>query len=82
MTDSSFLEALLDSCGIDASGLKEFAPAARYLQPIDSLIYLSEDCPYRTQVVDENFSLLQHPQEYRIVGIKLNGFSSLVRSSL
>jgi len=81
MADGSFLNSLLASCGIEAAELREFAPAARYFKPIDALIYLNEDCSYRTKVVDENLSLLLHPSEDKVVGIMLNGFSVLAQTS-
>ena len=44
---------------------------------MDFLLYLREDCSYRADRVDPFLTVLYHPYEDRIVGIKLKGFRFL-----
>ncbi len=52
----------------------EFQACARYYEPMDFLMYLREDVPYRADRVDSFLTLLWHPSEQRAVGVKLKGF--------
>ncbi len=54
--------------------LVPFAPAARYYEPMDCVIYLKEDVSYRADRVDAFLTLLWHPNENKAVGVKLKGF--------
>jgi hypothetical protein len=54
-----------------------FSPKACYHRSMDFLIYLNEDCSYRADRVDQFLTLLWHPHEERLVGIKLKGFLAL-----
>jgi hypothetical protein len=51
----------------------EYSPVARYYTAMDHMLYLSEDCSYRADRVDPFLTVLWHPHEERIVGIKLKG---------
>ncbi len=53
---------------------EKFIPVARYQPAMDSLVYINEDCSYRADRVDIYLTLLWHPYEDRLVGIKLKGF--------
>jgi hypothetical protein len=53
--------------------LPEFAPGAKYIAPMDCLIYLREDCSYRAIRLDPLRTVLLHPTEDRPVGIKVKG---------
>lgn len=50
-----------------------FAPVARYYSAMDLVMYLREDCSYRADRVDMWLTLLWHPYEDVLVGIKLKG---------
>jgi hypothetical protein len=53
--------------------LSEFKPSAKYIAPMDCLIYLKEDCSYRAVRVDPLRTVLLHPTDDYPVGIKLKG---------
>jgi hypothetical protein len=57
--------------------LPEFAPGAKYIAPMDCLIYLREDCSYRAVRLDPLRTVLLHPTEDRPVGIKLKGMRNV-----
>src|SRR5450755_4570243 len=57
--------------------LANFIPAAKYIAPMDCLIYLREDCSYRAVRVDALRTVLLHPSEDRPVGVKLKGMRHL-----
>ena len=57
--------------------LPEFLPSAKYIAPMDFLIYLREDCSYRAVRVDALRTVLLHPSEDRPVGVKLKGMRHL-----
>ena len=57
-----------------------FRPVARYNPYLDILMYLQEDCSYRADRVDVYLTVLWHPHEERLVGLKLKGFRFLFRS--
>jgi len=40
---------------------------------MDMMLYVSEDCSYRASRVDMFLTILLHPHEDRVVGIKLKG---------
>lgn len=54
-----------------------FVPVARYYPAMDFLLYLNADCAYRADRVDTFLTLLWHPLEDRLVGLKLKGFRFL-----
>jgi hypothetical protein len=54
-----------------------FQACARYYEPMDFVLYLREDLPYRADRVDSFLTLLWHPSEDRAIGIKLKGFRYL-----
>jgi hypothetical protein len=68
---TSFLEQLAPYAA--ASDEKPFRPVARYYPPMDFLLYLNEDCSYCADRVDKFLTLLWHPYEDKLVGIKLKG---------
>jgi hypothetical protein len=73
------LNFLLEELSITNS-LKEergFKPIARYYESMDFLLYLNEDCSYRADRVSGFITVLLHPQEDRLVGLKLKGFKFL-----
>lgn len=51
----------------------KFAPVARYYSAMDLMLYVSEDCSYRASRIDAFLTVLLHPQDDRVVGIKLKG---------
>lgn len=53
--------------------LPEFRVEAKYIAPMDCLIYLREDCSYRAIRLDPFRTVLLHPAEDRAVGVKLKG---------
>ncbi len=55
----------------------EFRPMARYFGPIDAMIYVRDDVSYRADRVDPFLTVLWHPTEDRLVGVKLKGFRFL-----
>ena len=68
---NSFMHELI---GTDEISWSDFEPVARYHPHMDVLLYLKEDCGYRADRVDVYLTVLWHPQEERLVGIKLKGF--------
>ncbi|MDE0177893.1 MAG: hypothetical protein OXP36_04790 [Gammaproteobacteria bacterium] len=75
MTD--FVQDLLETAGVEDRVAGEFKPVAKYYHAMDFLLYLREDCSYRADRVDPFLTVLYHPYEDRIVGIKLKGFRFL-----
>lgn len=63
---------------LDSSN-KEFAPSAVYYSEMDFLLYLNQDCSYRADRVDAYLTLLWHPYEDKVVGIRLKGFLRLAQ---
>lgn len=57
--------------------MSDFEPRVWFDREMDQLIYLHEDCSFRTDRVDPFLTLLWHPQEERLVGIKLKGIRSV-----
>ena len=57
--------------------IKPFQPIARYYPSMDQLIYLKEDRSYRADRVDPILTLLWHPYEMKLIGIKIKGFRHL-----
>ena len=55
----------------------QFEPFAKYHKSMDFLLYLNTDCAYRADRVDIFLTVLWHPNEQRIVGLKLKGFKFL-----
>ena len=54
---------------IDLAALGPFKPCYSHNQPMDQVIWLDEDLPYRTHRVHERLELLLHPHEDRVIGI-------------
>jgi hypothetical protein len=54
-----------------------FKAEARYYSGMDFLLYLNEDCSYRADRVDSSLTLLWHPYEDKLVGLKLKGFLAI-----
>ena len=54
-----------------------FVVTARYLSSMDQLVFLESDAPYRADRVDVFLTLLWHPHEDRIIGVKIKGFGFL-----
>ena len=61
----------------DGQKLGPFRAAARYDRGMDHLVYLTEDVSYVADRVDRFLTILWHPSENRLVGIKLKGFRYL-----
>ncbi len=76
-TMSNFLELLAPSD--ESPRGATFVPVARFYPAMDFLLYLAEDVSYRADRVDEILTVLWHPYEERLVGIKLKGFACLVQ---
>jgi hypothetical protein len=57
--------------------LEPFQPCAHYYDAMDSVLYLQEDVSYRADRVDTFLTLLWHPQDDRVVGVKLKGWRYL-----
>lgn len=75
MSDSKSLAWL----GGDDVEIAEFEPMAQYFVGMDYLLYITEDCSYRADRIDGWLTLLRHPAEDRLVGIKLKGFEFIFR---
>ncbi len=60
--------------GVAVGSIKEFIPCARYIEPMDVVVYIQEDLAYRADRVDPFLTLLWHPHEQRAIGFKLKGF--------
>src|SRR4051812_30677742 len=52
----------------------QFQPHARYHHGMDMLVYLTVDCSYSAERVDEHLTLFWHPHWQRLVGVKIKGF--------
>lgn len=70
------LEAFFQQLGIEDIGA--FKPCGFYLEPMDELFILTEDCSYRADYKSDYIDLLWHPYEERLVGVKIKGFKTLV----
>lgn len=68
----NLVESLYAQSGAAEDG--EFCPFARYVRGWDALIWVNADVSYRADRVDSFLTLFWHPQEERLVGIKLKGF--------
>lgn len=69
------LDDLLAQWGNTLGG--PFQPCAHYYEAMDSVLYLQEDVSYRADRVDPFLTLLWHPQDDRVVGVKLKGWRYL-----
>lgn len=76
---SDFLQQLAPSWDPEA---EPFRQAARYYPAMDHLLYLTEDCSYRADRVDEWLTLLWHPHRLDLVGIKLKGIRAIFKGLL
>jgi len=54
-----------------------FEACASYSAPMDCIIYLREDEPARADRIDQFLTILWHPHEDRVIGIKLKGIRFL-----
>ena len=70
-------EQLIESVGIEKVPEGTFTPVAKYYSDMDCLSYVNLDCSYRTERVDAYLTVFWHPQEDRLVGVKLKGFRFL-----
>jgi hypothetical protein len=70
---ATLLDYLLKETGADLLP-KAFEPVARYYGSMDFLLFLKEDVSYRADRVDPFLTVLWHPEEDRLVGVKLKGF--------
>lgn len=77
MTKGPFAD-LIELCQGERPEEGEIVPRAQYFRAMDCIIYLTEDCSYRARPIDDTLELLMHPQEERVVGIKLNGITALI----
>ena len=59
------------------SGISKFRATTWYDRYMDHLIYLKEDVSYRADRVDPALTLLWHPHEERLVGVKLKGIAGV-----
>ncbi len=57
-----------------------FEPCASYSAPMDCIVYLREDVSYRADRVDQFLTILWHPADDRVVGVKLKGIRFLFDS--
>ena len=73
MLQNNCLENLAKFSGVS---IREelFVPVARYFPDMDYVLYLNTDCSYRADRVDTFLTVLWHPQEDKLVGVKLKGF--------
>lgn len=51
-----------------------FEPIARYYPEMDLLLFLNEECSYRSDRIDPFLTVLWHSKDERLVGLKLKGF--------
>src|ERR1700749_3569864 len=75
------LKGLLGDKGYErwlANADKPFRPCATYFRAMDHLIYLGEDVSYRAKHIDSSLDVLLHPQEDRVIGVKVSGFAAIV----
>lgn len=74
------MKTFLDNLTGEREGVNGvFVATSRYYPSVDFLLYLAEDLSYRADRVDEALTVLWHPYEDRLVGLKLKGFSALLR---
>ena len=57
-----------------------FEAFARYLPAMDFLLYVKEDCSYVEERIDGRLTLLWHPEDDRVVGIRIKGFRALYQA--
>ena len=57
-----------------------FEPCASYNAPMDQIIYLREDVSFRADRVDQFLTILWHPHDEKVVGIKIKGIRYLFES--
>jgi hypothetical protein len=77
MTGSILQNLLADARKAPGASDAPFSPVARYYPGMDFLLYLNQDCSYRADRVDPFLTVLWHPYEDRLVGVKLKGFRFL-----
>jgi hypothetical protein len=74
---TTFLQKLAAGRATTDDGV--FVAITRYYAPMDYLLYLTEDVSYRADRVDEFLTVLWHPYEDRLIGLKFKGFRVLLR---
>jgi len=62
------------------SSIRTFRKTVWFDHQMDHLIYLDQDCNYRADRVDEQLTLLFHPYESDLVGVKLKGIGAMYES--
>jgi hypothetical protein len=73
--EGASLDALLSAWG--GAEPQPFRPIARYYEAMDCVIFLQEDVAYSADRVDGFLTLLWHPHEEKLIGVKLKGFRFL-----
>lgn len=70
------MTGLLDQIAPEFVGNKvpEFVPGARYYADLDYLLYMQECRSYRADRVDDFLTVLWHPDEDRLIGVKFKGW--------
>jgi hypothetical protein len=70
------MTGLLDKIAPEFVGdnVPRFVAGARYYADMDYLLYMQEPCSYRADRVDEFLTVLWHPDDDRLVGVKLKGW--------
>lgn len=69
------LDDLLAGWGFEMVG--EFKPCVRYYEAMDYLLLLEEDVAYVAEYKTQFLTLLWHPHEKRLVGVKIENYSFL-----
>lgn len=57
--------------GRGVADLRPFRPTTLYVSQLDELLFVLEDCSWRCEPIDCMLSLLLHPYEERVVGVKI-----------
>ena len=73
--NAAWLASLMNGDGMAET--PPFKPAAWYYPEMDYVLFQREDCSYRAERVGPFLDLLWHPEEDRVVGIKLSSFRFL-----
>lgn len=56
----------------EAPSFAPFRPCVSYSAPLDTLTYLTQDASVRVKVIDEFLSILLHPYEDLLMGVKIH----------
>ena len=70
------MTGLLEQIAPEYAGgmVPKFRPGAKYDPDMDMLLYLQEPCSFRADRVDGFLTLLWHPRNDRMIGVKLKGW--------